>query len=110
MVSKLKDIKPNIAVPDESFVLFLLVLFCVLVFVLVVGYFVYKTLKSKKKKKYEFDLRNPKKTAYTIIELIRDLPQSEEYIERLRAWTYKKEVPPFDEKLFKEIKEKFNLP
>jgi hypothetical protein len=62
-----------------------------------------------KKEKYEFDLSDSKKTAYKLIEIIRDKEGSKEYIDKLHKYTYKKEVPPFDETLFNEIVEKFKI-
>jgi uncharacterized membrane protein YcgQ (UPF0703/DUF1980 family) len=106
-LDKLRDIKHIVEVNDYSFYIFIaVVLFSILVIVFII-YFIYKKL--PKKEKYEFDLSDSKKTAYKLIEIIRDKEGSEEYIDKLHNYTYKKEVPPFDETLFREIKEKFKL-
>ncbi len=106
-MDKLKDIKPIVEVNDYSFYIFIaVVLFSILVIAFII-YFIYKKL--PKKEKYEFDLSDSKKTAYKLIEIIRDKEGSKEYIDKLHNYTYKKEVPPFDETLFNEIKEKFKL-
>ena len=106
-MDKLRDIKPIVEVSDFSFYIFLAVIFGVILVMALIIYFIYKKL--PKKAKYHFDLSDSKKTAYKLIELIRDKEGSEEYIEKLHFYTYKKEVPQFDETLFKEIKEKFKL-
>jgi hypothetical protein len=106
-LDKLKDIKPLVEVSDFSFYIFLAVVLISFLIISLIIYFIYK--KWPKKEKYSFDLGDSKKTAYKLIELIRDKEGSEEYIDKLHQYTYKKEVPSFDETLFKEIKEKFKL-
>jgi len=105
-LDKLRDIKPIVEVNDYSFYIFLAVVLGVILIIIAISYFVYK---KYKKPKYHFDLSDSKKTAYKLIELIRDKEGSEKYIEKLHSYTYKKEVPPFDETLFEEIKKKFKL-
>jgi len=105
-LSKLKDIKPIVSIPDTSLYLFLIFIFIIL---LVFIYLFYMWYQKNKKPIYFFDLDNPKQTAYKLIEIIRDKDGSEEYIDKLHNYTYKKEVPKFDENLFNEIINKFNL-
>ena len=106
-MDKLKDIKPIVDVNDYSFYIFIAVLLIFIFIIAFIIYFVYK--KWPKKEKYNFNLSDSKKTAYKLIEIIRDKEGSKEYIDKLHLYTYKKEVPPFDETLFNEIKEKFKL-
>jgi len=106
-LDKLKDIKPLVEVSDFSFYIFIAVVLISILVISLVIYFIYK--KWPKKKKYSFDLSDSKKTAYQLIELIRNKEGSEEYINKLHIYTYKKEVPLFDETLFEEIKEKFKI-
>ena len=106
VLNQLKDIKPLVQVNDYSFYYFLLVIILCLIVLALLGYFIYKKFK---KPVYHFDLTNPKQTAYKLIEIIRDKPESKEYIDKLHNYTYKKEVPPFDKALFNEIINKFNI-
>ena len=105
-MDKLKDIKPIVEVPDNSLYLFIGLIVLSIIIVLCVIYFIYKKLK---KPKYSFDLNNSKQTAYKLIEIIREKENSEEYINKLHQYTYKKEVPPFDKELFEEIIKKFKI-
>jgi len=106
VLNQLKDIKPLAEVNDYSFYLFLLVIILCLIILALLGYFIYKKFK---KPVYHFDLNNPKQTAYKLIEIIRNNSESEEYIQKLHNYTYKKEVPSFDKNLFDEIIKKFKI-
>ena len=105
-MDKLKDIKPIVEVHDYSFYLFLGVVFLSIILLVTVVFFIYKKFQ---KPKYSFDLENSKQTAYKLIEIIRDKEGSQEYIDKLHQFTYKKEVPPFDKNLFDEIIKKFKI-
>jgi len=105
-LDKLRDIKPIVAVPDDSLYIFIL---CVVLAIIVIAFLLYFIYKKSKKEKYIFDLNDAKKTAYQLIEIIRDKEDSKEYIDKLHQYTYKKEVPPFDKELFKEIVKKFKI-
>jgi amino acid permease len=106
-LDKLRDIKPIVEVNDYSFYLFIVIVLISILVIIFIVYFIYK--KWPKQEKYEFDLSDSKKTAYKLIEIIRDKEGSKEYIDKLHQYTYKKEVPPFDKTLFNEIIEKFNI-
>ena len=105
-LAKLKDIKPIVEVTDSSLYLFLGVIFT---FILVIGIILYFIYQKFKKPIYSFDLNNSKQTAYKLINLIKDKEGSEEYINKLHNYTYKKEVPPLDMELFKEIISKYKI-
>ncbi len=100
----LRDIKSVVEI-DSNLSLFLVV---VLIVVLVVVGLLFFGLKFKKKR-YNFDLNNPKETAYKLIYLIRDKSGSKEYIDKLHNYTYKKDVPPLDVELVEEIRKKFKI-
>jgi len=108
-IDKLRDIKTIVEVSDDSFYIFLVVLVLCLVVVGSLIWIVYKWYQKNKKPKYQFELENTKQTAYKLIEIIRDKEGSEEYINKLHNYTYKKEVPPFDKQLFNEIVEKYKI-
>jgi len=105
-LAKLKDIKPLVDISDNSFYIFLIVVFLVVLMVVILGIWIYK---KSKKENYIFDLDNPKKTAYQLIDIIRDKEGSKEYIDKLHNYTYKKEVPKLDMALFDEIVKKFKI-
>ena len=105
-MDKLKDIKSIVEVSDYSIYLFYVVVLLCLVVIAILGYFLYKKFK---KKRYKFDLNDSKKTAYQLIEIIRDKEGSKEYIDKLHQYTYKKEVPALDKALFDEIVKKFKI-
>ena len=108
-LAKLKDIKPIVEVSDSSFYLFLLVIVLCLVGVSILIWLILKWYQKYKQIKYSFDLSNSKQTAYKLIEIIREKEGSEEYIDKLHNYTYKKEVPQFDKALFDEIIQKYNI-
>jgi len=102
----IKDIKPIVDISDYSFYYFIIVVVLCLVGIIFLIKFLYQ---KYKKPKYSFNLTNSKQTAYKLIKIIREKEGSEEYIKKLHNYTYKKEVPPFDEKLFDEIIKKFKI-
>ena len=106
-MDKLKDIKPIVEVNETSFYIFLIVVILCLIGSL---FFMYKFIKwYKNRKTYIFNLDNSKETAYKLIKIIRDKEDSDKYIKKLHEYTYKKEVPEFDQRLFDEIIKKYKI-
>jgi hypothetical protein len=77
-LDKLRDIKPIVEVSDYSFYIFIAVVLIAIFAIFIIIYFIYK--KWLKKEKYEFDLSDSKKTAYKLIEIIRDKEGSKESV------------------------------
>ena len=108
-MDKIRDIKPNIVIDDYSFYIFLFVVIVVLLICVFGVILSYKKYKKTKKTLYIFNLKNPKQSAYTLLKIIHNKEESKTYIEKLHTYTYKKNVPEFDEKLFYEIVDKYQI-
>ena len=110
-INKLRDIKSIIYHNHIwSFIeCCIVIILCLIAFYLLIIW-LYKFLNKIKQPIYTFDLSNSKHTAYKLIDIIRSQPNSQKYIDILHdKYTYKKNVPPFDKKLFDEIVEVFNI-
>lgn len=109
---KIRDIKQLVDIPDYSLYIymFLWIMGIVIVFIILfisIRYFL--TRKKNKKKEYykilkNIDLSNSKKAAYTITKYARLISQSDrekklsnELIEELESYKYKKDVKPLDD-------------
>ncbi|MBK3331607.1 hypothetical protein GWK41_00840 [Persephonella atlantica] len=87
-------------------IVFILVL---LLFILSVKKFPYRNIKlygTSKRKEIKIDLKNPKKTAYTITYLIHnyETPYNRELLKRLEKHKYRKKVSSFDRETVELIK------
>ena len=104
---KIHDIKSLVEIPDISLYIYLLLWILGIAFIFILIFFVYKFFYNKNKnerKNYyktlkELDLKDAKQSAYTISKYVRLLAQSErekrlsdELIEELEKYKYKKEV------------------
>ena len=112
VLSKLNDIKELEKIPDNSFFIFLAIVFIVIVISLIILFSIIKFLKNKKlnpRKQYykileNIDFENPKNFAYTFTKYSRllainerEIKLSNEIIEELEKYKYKKEVENLDE-------------
>jgi len=119
MIKGLRDIKPIVQIPDNS-----LLIFSVIIFVLIiVGVLLYLLLKPKRRKRKKLspieikraqlkgiDFDNDKEVAYTfsthaplfLSEKNRD--EYEKILKELEPYKYKKEIPKMDKKLKSKIK------
>lgn len=108
-MDKLKDIKTILDIEDYSFYIFLFFIILALIILFIILRFLVNLFRNRKHS-YEFNLNNPKQTAYLLISLIRDKENSQEYIDKLHElYTYKKDVPEFDARLLEEIVNKFKI-
>ncbi len=118
-MDKLKDIKSLVDIPDYSFYLYLLFIIVVTTLAAVFVYFLLRILSRKKINKKEeikkrlrsLDLNDAKTVAYEITRYGRYLVSDEskarlyeDLVKKLTPYKYKKEVPPLNEELKKEIK------
>ena len=114
MQDELRDIKPLLEIPDNTYYIFMALVFLGIAFLfLMVGLLVKKFWKKKKvdmkqvyfKRLKSLDWRNTKQSAYEATELGRILTLDDErgreiyeqLVLRLEAYKYKKEVPSLDE-------------
>ena len=119
LLSKLHDIKPLVEIPDNSFFIFIILIFLGILILISIVFFIIKIVKNRKKsdrKKYfeileNIDFSESKQSAYIITKYTRLLARNErekrlceELIEELDNYKYKKEVEIIDNK----IKAKFS--
>lgn len=112
ILSKLHDIKELEKIPDNSIFVFSFLIFLGIILLLVIIFFIIKFFKNRKKsdrKKYyeileNINFENSKESAYTITKYSRLLALSErekklseELIEDLRKYKYKKNVKQIDD-------------
>lgn len=110
---KIKDIKPLMEVPDQSFYIFLAVLFISLIILSGASYLFWRWYKTRSRlnlrkttyqKLLHVDLKDPKKAAYEVTELglffREDSQRTQEMYDnlvvRLEKYKYKKIVDPID--------------
>jgi hypothetical protein len=104
---KINDIKPIVEIPDMSIYLYYIIITIVFLFIIFIGYFIYKFLTRDKntiqkgyyKKLKDIDFENIKQTAYTISKygqlLAKDDRQIQlisEIVSQLEPYKYKKEI------------------
>ncbi len=111
----MRDIKPPVAVPDYSLFLFIALVVLALLLAGVIGYFIYKTLQKDPKREVlekleALDLSDPKRDAYAVTPLGRQLLVDEQLREkfavlnaRLERYKYKKEVAAVDGETKKQL-------
>jgi len=119
ILAKLHDIKELEKIPDNSVFLFSFLIFLALILIIIIIVYMLKLFKNRKKsdrKKYyeilqNIDFKNSKESAYTITKYSRLLARNErekrlsnEIIEDLRKYKYKKNVKEADDM----IKAKFS--
>lgn len=119
ILTKLHDIKELEKIPDNSVFLFSFLIFLALILIIIIIVYMLKLFKNRKKsdrKKYyeilqNIDFKNSKESAYTITKYSRLLARNErekrlsdEIIEDLRKYKYKKNVKEVDDM----IKAKFS--
>jgi len=114
MQDELRDIKPLLEIPDNTYYLFMALVFVSIAFTLmIVGLLVKKFWKKKKlnmkqvyfKRLKNLDWRNTKQSAYEATELGRVLTVGnergieiyEQLVPMLASYKYRKEVPTLDE-------------
>ncbi len=114
-MSKLKDIKSNMVISDDSLVYFLIIVFIMLS---VAGFFYWKSIKSKRnnnrknaiKKLQKLNFSNSKTTAYDFKKYAELLCTSDNKIQfnqinsELEKYKYKKHVADLDVALIQKIK------
>lgn len=114
LLSKLHDIKELEKIPDNSFFIFLALVFIFMVLLIIIIFSIIKFIKNRKlspKKGYykileNIDFENPKEFAYTftkysklLISNDREKKLANELIEELEKYKYKKVVENLDEKI-----------
>ena len=119
ILAKLHDIKELEQIPDNSIFIFYFLIFIAIILIVIFIFFIIKLFKNRKKsdrKKYyeilqNIDFENSKESAYIITKYSRILAinerekrLSEELIEELEKYKYKKNVKQIDE----AIKAKFS--
>ncbi|MRI59213.1 MAG: hypothetical protein C6H99_06895 [Epsilonproteobacteria bacterium] len=119
MMEKLKDIKPLVEIPDYSFYLYLGFIVVVTLLASLAVYLLIKLMTKKGKNRRQeilehlrsMDLKQSKNVAYEFTKwgryLVRDESQAKMYediVRKLTRYKYKKEAPPLDEELKREIK------
>ena len=119
ILAKLHDIKELEQIPDNSVFLFSFLIFFILILLITIIFFIVKFLKNRKKsdrKKYyellqNINFENSKESAYIITKYIRLLAKNErekrrsdELIEELEKYKYKRNVKKIDD----TIKAKFS--
>ena len=120
LLSKLNDIKELEKIPDNSFFIFLALVFVLMVLLIIMIFSLIKFVKNRKlspKKEYykilkNINFENPKEFAYTftkysklLITNDREKKLANELIEELEKYKYKKIVENLDE----EIKAKYKI-
>ncbi len=118
MMENLRDIKPLVEIPDVSFYIYLLFIVVVTSLAALLVYFIIKLLSKKKINKEKeilqmlrsMNLSDAKKVAYTFTKyakfLVKDESRArlyEDLVRKLTKYKYKKDVPPLDEDIKKEI-------
>lgn len=114
LLKKLNDIKPLVEIPDNSFFIFIVLVFILILLFITIVFFIIKLLKNRKKntRKLYFeilknvDFNNSKNAAYTITKYSRLLVKNEreirlcnELVDELSIYKYKKNVPKIDDKI-----------
>lgn len=114
LLGKLHDIKPIIEIPDNSFFIFILLIFIAFLLFLTLIFFMIKLIKNRKKNQRKIyfetlkniDFNNSKNAAYTITKYSRLLARNErelrlcdELVDELSKYKYKKEVPKISDKI-----------
>lgn len=117
-MEQLRDIKPLVEIPDYSFFLYLLFIVVVTTLAAVAVYLVIRLFGRKKKNRRaeilarlrSLDLADAKKTAYEITRwgryIVTDESRArlyEDLVRKLTRYKYKKEVPPLDEDIKRQI-------
>ena len=118
-MEKLRDIKPLVAIPDYSFYLYIVFIVVVTSLAAILVYLLIRVLSRKKENRQKeilrrlrgLDLHDAKKVAYKITKygqfIVTDEARArlyEDLVRKLTRYKYKKEVPPLDEELKREIK------
>ncbi len=118
-MEKLRDIKPLVEIPDFSFFLYLLFIIVATTLAAVVVYFLIRLMGRKKKDRRaeilarlrNLDLNDAKKTAYELTKygryIVTDESRArlyEDLVRKLTRYKYKKEVPPLDEDIKRQIR------
>jgi hypothetical protein len=119
MIEKLKDIKPNVIIPDNSLIMLLSFIFGLLIIAILL-YLFFKKPKRRKKPTLEdiklkelkvLDFSNDKEVAYkftTNAYLFLNDKNKDEYekiVKRLEPYKYKKNTPPMPQELKNSIRE-----
>ena len=119
MIEKLKDIKPNVIIPDNSLVILLSFIFVLLIIGTLV-YLFFKKLKRRKKPTLKeiklkelkaLDFSDDKEVAYkftTDAYLFLDDKNKDKYeeiVKKLEPYKYKKDIPAMPKELKSSIKE-----
>lgn len=114
LLKKLNDIKPLVEIPDNSFFIFIVLVFILILLFITIVFFIIKLLKNRKKNTRKFyfeilknvDFNNSKNAAYTITKYSRLLVKNEreirlcnELVDELSIYKYKKNVPKIDDKI-----------
>ena len=117
-MEQLRDIKPLVEIPDYSFFLYLLFIVVVTTLAAVAVYLVIRLFGRKKKNRRaeilarlrSLDLADAKKAAYEITKwgryIVTDESRArlyEDLVRKLTRYKYKKEVPPLDEDIKRQI-------
>ncbi len=117
-MEQLRDIKPLVEIPDYSFFLYLLFIVVATTLAAVAVYLVIRLFGRKKKSRRaeilarlrSLDLADAKKTAYEITKwgryIVTDESRArlyEDLVRKLTRYKYKKEVPPLDEDIKRQI-------
>lgn len=115
---EIHDIKPLVEIPDNSFFIFLALIFLGFILLISLIFFVIKKLKNKKynprketlKLLQNIDYTNSKEASYKISKYLRSLAQTpkekkfaDEIIEKLEQYKYKKNVEDFDKQIIGKI-------
>ncbi len=116
MIKGLKDIKPIVDIPDNSLIIFSVILFVILI-ILILLYLLLKPKRKRRKKltQRELDLQelknidfsNDKEVAYTFSTKASEFLDAKKYkeiVSKLESYKYKKDTPKMSEELKKEIK------
>ncbi len=116
---KFHDIKPLVEIPDYSFYLYLLFILVATTLAAVLVYLLIRLLSRKKENSRAqilrrlrgLDMSDAKKVAYEITKygryIVTDESRAriyEDLVRKLTRYKYKKEVPPLDEDIKKEIR------
>ncbi|HIE34576.1 MAG TPA: hypothetical protein EYP79_00050 [Campylobacterales bacterium] len=111
-MDKLRDIKPLVQIPDYSFYAYIIAILLAIFLFLILFYKIIKIFTAKKvdpRKEMinslkNLDFNNPKKAAYLITKLGRELVHDdrsykifEELLRRLQKYKYKKDVPQIED-------------
>ena len=119
MMPKFHDIKPLVEIPDYSFYLYVLFILVATTLAAVLVYLLIRLLSRKKENSRAqilrrlrgLDMSDAKKVAYEITKygryIVTDESRAriyEDLVRKLTRYKYKKEVPPLDEDIKKEIR------